>query len=142
MSNSTILVAKTDQDIQSCFGVMQQLRPHLKEAAFLDQIRAQEKQGYHLVLLRAGAKVAAVAGIRISRNLALGEHVYVDDLVTDSEQRSQGYGELLLQWIEDFTREKGFTELHLDSGVQRYAAHRFYFRQRMNIVFYHFSKKL
>jgi hypothetical protein len=29
--------------------------------------------------------------------------------------------------------------LTLDSGVQRFQAHRFYFRQRMSIVGYHFE---
>jgi hypothetical protein len=32
--------------------------------------------------------------------------------------------------------------LHLDSGVQRFAAHRFYLARRMDITCHHFALKL
>ncbi len=48
----------------------------------------------------------------------------------------------LLDWIGRYGKERGCTSLHLDSGVQRHAAHRFYLRERMDIVFYHFRKAL
>jgi len=33
-------------------------------------------------------------------------------------------------------------QLHLDSGVQRFSAHRFYLSKRMEISSHHFSLKL
>ena len=51
-------------------------------------------------------------------------------------------GVSLLAWIGQYGKERGCTSLHLDSGVQRHAAHRFYLRERMDIVFYHFRKAL
>jgi hypothetical protein len=39
-------------------------------------------------------------------------------------------------------RAAGCGELHLDSGVQRFAAHRFYLRERMEIMAHHFRLKL
>jgi GNAT superfamily N-acetyltransferase len=68
--------------------------------------------------------------------------VYVDDLVTDEASRSLGHGSALLHWVEEFGRARGCTELHLDSGVQRTGAHRFYLRERMDIVFFHFKKAI
>ena len=72
----------------------------------------------------------------------LREFMYVDDLVTDAEARSRGYGDALFDWLVNYARTQGCTRLDLDSGVQRFAAHRFYFRKRMHISFYHFALEL
>jgi hypothetical protein len=39
-------------------------------------------------------------------------------------------------------RAEGCAEFHLDSGVEKFGAHRFYLRNRMNISSHHFSLKL
>jgi GNAT superfamily N-acetyltransferase len=62
--------------------------------------------------------------------------------VTDEGRRSLGYGGLLLDWLVDYCRDNGLTELHLDSGVQRFAAHRFYLHKRMEITCHHFGLKI
>jgi hypothetical protein len=48
----------------------------------------------------------------------------------------------VLDWLAGVAREEGCGSLHLDSGVQRHGAHRFYFRKGMSISSYHFSKLL
>jgi len=68
--------------------------------------------------------------------------MYVDDLVTDERQRSKGVGGALLDWLAEQARARGCAELHLDSGVHRFDAHRFYFTKRMHISSYHFKIKL
>jgi len=37
--------------------------------------------------------------------------------------------------------ERGCGQVHLDSGVQRFAAHRFYLRNGFDIASHHFSVK-
>jgi GNAT superfamily N-acetyltransferase len=66
----------------------------------------------------------------------------VDDLVTDEQQRSQGDGKVMIDWLVEYARKNQCTELHLDSGVQRHEAHRFYLRERMDITCYHFRRSL
>ena len=75
-------------------------------------------------------------------NLAWGRFLYVDDLVTDEAWSSHGVGAALLDFLVNIARESGCAELHLDSGVQRFGAHRFYLAQRMDITSHHFSMKL
>ena len=140
----TLQVARTDADIEACYPVMSQLRPHVASSReFLLRVRRQMEQGYRLLAGIPGGSdggaVVAVAGFRLSETLAWGKIVYVDDLVTDSDERSKGYGEQLLQWLMQHARENDCAELHLDSGVQRFDAHRFYLSQRMKISSHHFS---
>lgn len=66
----------------------------------------------------------------------------VDDLVTADDARSAGHGHTLLAELARRGREAGCTVLDLDSGVQRHAAHRFYLRERMDIVSHHFARRL
>jgi GNAT superfamily N-acetyltransferase len=53
-----------------------------------------------------------------------------------------GYGTKLFDWLVDYARAENCQQLTLDSGVQRFAAHRFYLRQRMEITSHHFTLKL
>ena len=48
----------------------------------------------------------------------------------------------LLDWLAGQAREHQCDVLELDSGVQRFDAHRFYFRERMKISAYHFIRPL
>jgi GNAT superfamily N-acetyltransferase len=138
----SIQIAQSDREINSCFPVMQQLRPHLDPEKFVAQVRRQQQSGYQLAFLSQSVEIKAVAGFRLSECLAYGKFLYVDDLITQESDRSQGCGEDLLQWLINYAKEQNCQEFHLDSGVQRFAAHRFYFRQRLEIKSYHFSLTL
>jgi GNAT superfamily N-acetyltransferase len=138
----SVITAKTDADIRDCWGVMAQLRPHLKEEEFVSVVRRQFGEGYRIAFIRHKKQVAAVAGFRVLHCLVWGRFCYVDDLVTDEQTRSQGLGGELLDWLCEFARAEGCQRLELDSGVQRFAAHRFYLRHRMFISCHHFSLEL
>jgi hypothetical protein len=66
----------------------------------------------------------------------------VDDLVTDEARRSRGVGRALLAHLEEKARKLGCDVLALDSGAQRAAAHKFYFREGMHIPGFCFRKTL
>ncbi|MCP5173135.1 MAG: GNAT family N-acetyltransferase [Pseudomonadales bacterium] len=121
---------------------MAELRPHLKREEFLRQVRDMEADGYQLAYLKGDGAVVAVAGYRVSSNLFMGKHLYVDDLVTSSTVRSKGYGEVMMAWLRDQAVNAACHYLHLDSGTHRDQAHKFYFRQGLTIASYHFSEKL
>ena len=137
-----IATAKLDAEIERCFQVMHELRPHLSAAAFLEQVKRQMAQGYCLAFLEAEGEVRAVAGYRLLENLAWGKFLYVDDLVTREADRSKGYGEALFNWLVAQAAKEGCAQFHLDSGVQRFGAHRFYLGNRMDITAHHFAMKL
>jgi GNAT superfamily N-acetyltransferase len=140
---ATILLAETDNEIQRCFPAMAELRPHLIESEFVERVRRQQAQvGYELVLLEEDDGVKSVAGFRITECLAWGKFLYVDDLVTAASARYQGYGQQLFDWLLDRARAHGCHEFHLDSGVQRFAAHGFYLKNRLHITAHHFGRVL
>jgi GNAT superfamily N-acetyltransferase len=136
---SEIRIAESDADIDSCFPVMSLLRPHLQREDFVGLVRSMAPQGYRLAYLTADDKVQAVVGYRIIDMLRTGRMLEVDDLVSADSARSKGYGKQLLNWCYDLARENGCSVVELDSAVHRADAHRFYFRERMYVLGFHFS---
>jgi GNAT superfamily N-acetyltransferase len=135
-------LVETDDAIRRCFGVMSQLRPHISADEFIPRVRRQMESGYRLASVTDAEKVVAVAGFRIGECLAWGRHLYVDDLVTADGERSRGFGKALFDWLVAFARKHGCEQFHLDSGVQRFDAHRFYLRHGMHISSHHFSLRI
>ncbi len=130
--------ATSDIDIKRCFPIMVQLRSHLTQSEFVSRVQHQQQEGYHLVYLEENA-IRAIAGFRILDMLAHGKLLYVDDLVTDTSDRSRGYGSALLDWLVNYAKSQACVSLHLDSGTQRSLAHRFYFKKGMAIAAFHFT---
>jgi GNAT superfamily N-acetyltransferase len=140
-SAGIIKLATSVVEIEQCFPVMSQLRSHFPSDDFVQQVQTQMQTGYQLAYIYE-QQIVGVAGFEIANNLALGKYLYLADFVVDSKVRSQGYGEALFTWLIKYAQTHNCQQFHLDSGVQRFAAHRFYLRHKMNISSHHFSLKL
>jgi len=118
------------------------LRPHIKVEEFVERVQLQFKGGYQLAAVLDEGNVVAVAGYHLSKNLAWGKYLYVDDLITNQKHRSHGFGRILLNWLRDEAKNNHCDQLHLDSGVQRKDAHRFYEREGMTFSSHHYQIQL
>ena len=98
--------------------------------------------GARMMLATQGDAVRGVAVWRVIQNTYEGCRLYVDDLVTDAAHRSHGVGRFLLGGLEARARSLGCDVIALDSGIQRTAAHRFYFREGFVIPSFCFRKSL
>jgi GNAT superfamily N-acetyltransferase len=135
----TVNIAESDAELRKISGVLLQLRPAFDSDSLIAQIKDQMRLGYRVAYVESKGEVLCVAGFVTGNKLAWGKHVYVDDLVTAEHQRSKGAGAMMIAWLKSYARELGCKQLHLDSGVQRFAAHKFYLREGFNIASHHFS---
>jgi GNAT superfamily N-acetyltransferase len=122
--------------------VLRELREHLTEASFQRIYAEGHPQGLRFTAVYDGDRCVAVAGWRIEACTFSGRRLLVDDLVTASDRRSEGFGRALLSHLHERAAEAGCEFLELDSGVQRKDAHRFYEREGMRITAYHFGRKV
>ena len=126
-----------------CFDVMVELRPHLDRDTFLARVgRQRARAGYQIAFVETEVMIRSVAGFRMSEALAWGRYLYVDDLVTRQADHGKGYGSVLIEWLIGYARANSCDSFHLDSGVQRVDAHRFYLSRGMKISSHHFSMAL
>lgn len=139
----TIQYCNSDEEIAATFKVMKQLRPSLEETTYVALIRSlQQTEGYKLVSAIDDGVCVGAAGFREKRSLFRNgdKEFYVDDLVTDTQRRSQGLGHALMRWMAAETKRLGCIGIVLDSGLTRTDAHRFYRREGMAETALHFYR--
>ncbi|UTV30268.1 GNAT family N-acetyltransferase [Photobacterium atrarenae] len=129
--------ANTDEP--AVLEVLLQLRPSYDIDSLSAQIKKQQAHGYQVVYVKSPDGILAVAGFVVGEKLAWGKHIYIDDLVTNANHRSCGVGKFLIDWFKAYALEVGCEQIHLDSGVQRFPAHKFYLREGFTIASHHFS---
>lgn len=143
MSNYRLSPVDTDEDYNACFEVMRELRPHLTDAAaFAAQARRQARQGYRLLAAWQDNKVKGLAGYRTQENLMYGQFMYVDDLVTTSDARSEGVGARLIEATRKEAQEMGCAWFVLDTAAENALGQRFYYRQGLLGRGIHFHQQL
>ncbi|WP_421728883.1 GNAT family N-acetyltransferase [Brevundimonas sp.] len=121
--------------------VMQQLRPHLDLVSYLDAVnRMRRTDGFRLIAARTKGVIRGVAGIRVIEMLYCGRILVVDDLITDAGARSGGVGRAMLTWLGAEAARLGCGQIHLDSGLHRIDAHRFYEREGFQKTAWHFAR--
>ena len=134
-----VKIAETVEELKLISPVLLQLRPQYSEETLIKQIQSQQTAGYRVAYVRDGENVLSVAGFVMGQKLAWTKHIYIDDLVTNEAHRSTGAGGFLIDWLKQYGLENGCQQLHLDSGVTRFGAHRFYLREDFNITSHHFA---
>ena len=127
----------------AAFCVLREGRPVMSSAhSFTDWVNHHQRpEGYRVVaaFLPGEPDAVAAAGFRVLHQLSKARFLYVDDLVTLPSHRSSGYAGMVFDWLVEEARRHGCEQLHLDSGHQRFDAHRFYLKRGMIMNAHHFS---
>ena len=115
MDSLEIRIVEGGSELDVVGSLMLQLRSGYDLESMVSQIEAQQERGYTVACAEEGGRAI------------------------DSELRSSGLGRAMMDWLKGHAREHGCEQIHLDSGVQRFPAHRFYLREGFNIASHHFS---
>ena len=138
-----IQTAQTDTEILKCWKALHELRPHLIEEEFLSLIKSMQTEGYQLAFIEGeNGYAASVIGFRYLQFTFKGKHFYIDDLSTLPEARGKGHGGALIDHVCALAKQKGYHYVTLDSGHQRFDAHRLYLNKGFTIASHHFSKRI
>jgi GNAT superfamily N-acetyltransferase len=140
--NRKINLAQTDEEIQNCYPVMVELRPHISADEFLTQVKRQMNESNFKLVYLNDEGVKAVGGFRVSEWLSGGKYLEIEDLAAKDGERSKGYGGTLFDWIVEYAKREKCEQIKLVSHVKRFAAHRFYLNKRMIIEAHYFSLAL
>jgi GNAT superfamily N-acetyltransferase len=132
----------TEADIRACYDTYRHLRPHLTEEAFVAQVQRQLQDGFRMMAIEADGKFVSAVGFRMGEYLAWGKIIYIDDLITHPDVRGKGYGTALLDYVKALAIANGCDAVHLDSGYQRYDAHRVYLNEGFVLSSHHFMLNL
>ena len=138
--NLRIRELKIDE-LELAFPVVSQLRPHLSIVEYIEIVKEMMPTGYQIVCLFEAGKVVSFAGFARLKILHYGDHIWVYDLITDENKRGNGYGKLLMSYVEKLAQENALQCVALQSGFQRIDAHRFYENAGYDKVSFVFKKR-
>lgn len=140
---SSIFIAKTNNELEKCFPVMKELRPHLNiENYFSIYENAHRTDGYEIVIIEDHGEVQALMGYRILYDYVRGKHVYIDDLVSTEKSRSKGFGAELLKYAENIARQQNCTTLRLCTGLDNSGGIKFYEKHGWSKRSFAYTKKI
>ena len=108
---------QTDADIVDAYPLMKALRDRISAATFVDEVRRQQERGYQLFGGFERGRLLVLAGIRRSHTLSRGDHLFVDDLVSDESVRGSGYGREMMRWLGRRAAADGIPRIYLDARI-------------------------
>ena len=81
----------------------------------------------------ADETLVAVAGVSVQRVLHHERHLWVHDFVVDESRRGEGFGTALLEWLDDWARERDCENLALACITDNDEARAFYESQGLDV---------
>jgi GNAT superfamily N-acetyltransferase len=124
-----LFIIETTLDLERCFLVIKELRPHLNLNDYLAIYKqAHKSDGYELAVIEENGNILAAMGYRILYDFVRGKHIYIDDLVSTEKARSKGLGAELLSYAEKIANESNCNSLRLCAGVENVRGMKFYER--------------
>ena len=116
----------TLKELYTVYELLKQLRVDLSYDEFEDLIYDMRHMDYKMIGMFEKERLLSYAGVAVQTNLYHKRHLYIFDLVTDEAHRSQGYGKMMMEYLQDYAKMAACEHLVLSSGLQREDAHRFY----------------
>ncbi len=128
MPTLEIVELRSEDEFREAFPTIRELHDELDEKKYMGLLAEMRPHGYRLFAMRDSGEIVAVVGAQVLTNLYYERHLYVYDLVTTAGTRSKGYGQALLEHVEDVARREGCKCVALACGREREDALRFYER--------------
>ena len=112
-------------------------------ALHYDRVKGDERYKTFAALLN-GETVGFISTVQFFTVGFDGNLIWIVQMAVKKEIQNNGVGTKLLQYIENYAREKGCDSIILNSGVRRIDAHAFYKRNGYNTASnsWCFNKKL
>ena len=99
-------------------------------------------QNYECVGIFDGEKLIGISGLWFCTRHYSGKSVEPDHVFIDDDYRGKGLGKQFFEWIYNYVRSKGCESVELNTYVNNYPSHKFYYNEGFEILGYHFFKKL
>tara|TARA_B100000809_G_scaffold262140_1_gene312465 strand:- start:788 stop:1213 length:426 start_codon:yes stop_codon:yes gene_type:complete len=113
----------------------------VSEALLKERFAEMVTQNYECAAIFDGDKLIGVTGLWFCTRHYTGKTVEIDHVYIDDGYRNKGLGKEFLNWIYEYVKSKGCNSAELNTYVQNYPSHKFYYNEGFEILGYHFLKK-
>lgn len=126
----------------SVFPVLGYMYPDMTKKEYIKILPERIDNGYRMLGVFDGEKCVCSAGFWISYRFYCGKFIQLDNMVTLPDYRGQGVGKLVTNFIKLTGKSEGCEKVLIDTYVENFDAHRFFFREGFIIRGYHLNYKL
>ena len=131
------------KDIYSIIPLIQKLTNNANSDAVLrERFTEMAAQNYECAGVFEGKKLIGICGLWFQTRHYCGKSMEVDHVYIDAEYQNKGLGKRLFKWLYDYAISKGCRASELNTYVQNYPSHKFYYNEGYEIFGYHFYKTL
>ena len=129
--------------IHDILPLIQQLTSHkFSDDILKERFTEMVTQNYECAVIYENENLIGVSGLWYCTRHYVGKTVEIDHVYIDENYRSKGLGKQFLNWIYEYVKTKGCTTVELNTYVQNYPSHKFYYNEGFEILGYHFLKTL
>lgn len=100
------------------------------------------EQNYEAYAIYDDDKIIGCFGLWHMTRHYCGRSVEPDHIYIEENYRSKGIGAKLFQWIEENGKKNGLKAVELNTYVENFPSHKFYYNQGFVARGYHFLKKI
>ena len=131
------------KDINSLIPLVQELNANKVPDSVLESRFAEMiSQNYECAVVYDEDTLIGVCGLWYCTRHYSGKSVELDHVFIKDEYRNKGLGKQFMDWIDRYVKLKGCESVELNTYVQNYLSHKFYYNQGFEILGYHFFKKV
>jgi GNAT superfamily N-acetyltransferase len=130
-------------DIDSIIPLVSELNENkITDSILKTRFFEMVKQNYECAVVYHNDELIGVTGLWYCTRHYSGRSVELDHVFINKGHRNKGLGKKFMAWIEHYIMAKGYEAIELNTYVQNYPSHKFYYNQGYNILGYHFLKEL
>jgi hypothetical protein len=114
----------------------------ISKSVLTRRFNEMKHQNYECAIILNNNDIVGVTGLWFCTRHYIGKSVEIDHVYIKPKHRNNGLGKLFMAWITDYCKEKGYESIELNTYVQNYLSHKFYYNEGFEILGYHFLKKI
>lgn len=129
-------------DLLTIVPLLRVLNDQIPAEILSQRLVEMREQGYRCAGAYRGDKLVGICGIWILTKYYVGRHIQPDNVMILPSYRSQGIGQKLLNWVEEYGRQQGCDASELDCYLPNKNGQKFWKNQGFEVIGYHYYKDL
>ena len=131
------------KDINTIIPLIQKLTNNASSDALLkERFAIMVKENYECAGVFEDNILIGICGMWFQTRHYAGKSMEVDHVYIDEVYQGKGLGKEFFKWLYNYAKSKGCTASELNTYVQNYPSHKFYYNEGYEIYGYHFYKTL